>query len=631
MAWNAEKVRVFRESFYDFLSHVRIASKETERDEPIVLYEAQRRFLDGIFDGLADDIHSFTCLKARQLGISTASYLLTLFYVSVFPGLKGAIVFDKDGTREEFRNLIKAAMKSLPPSHAISTESENRHGAVFPNGSTLSYLVAGVRKSKGSGGLGRGLGLNFLHATEASSWGDEDGLASLQRSLADKHPNRLYIWESTARGMNMFRDMWLDAIEDDLAQRAIFIGWWAKDTYRIEKETPLFQRYGLDPPSKEEVARIVHVKEEYGYDVTVEQLAWYRHAFDPRRDKDEEEDSFDVSITTQELPWTAEEAFILSGSQFFPGTLLNAAANEAHKPEHKFKGYRYFLGENFQSSFIEQVTRYKDAELKIWEDPDPNGVYIVAGDPAYGASDTADRYAAQVFRCYSDGLEQVAEYVVRDMRTYQFAWVLAGLCGLYGQYRARIITEINGPGEAVWNAFRELEKDYNSGNIKPKDGSTGARNILENVRQYFYRRRDSMGGGYFYQWVTSGDRKIQIMQAMRDIFCLGQLRVYSLQCIEEMKTIRQDGPIIQAELSKKDDRVLACAMAVRAWQDFERKTLQTQGLTRELAVKSKNFSHEDMSAMFFTNLKDNALADIAFQRRMAMRKARPRGSSRWGW
>jgi hypothetical protein len=122
-------------------------------------------------------------------------------------------------------------LESLPRSHSIPIVSHNRNGLVLKNGSSLDYLVAGTRKN---GGLGRSRAYNFLHATECSSWGDQEGLESLEKSLAAKYPARLYVFESTARGYNMFHTMWEEAKEDTLVKRAIFIGWWAKEEYAFD-------------------------------------------------------------------------------------------------------------------------------------------------------------------------------------------------------------------------------------------------------------------------------------------------------------------------------------------------------------------------------------------------------------
>lgn len=234
--WGPAKVASFKSGLAEFLSHIRIDSKDTGGRSELKLFLAQKRFLTGIFDGLENDIHDFTCLKSRQLGVSTVSWALDLFWVGVHSGIKGAIIFDTDGNKEDARQQLVRFLESFPPGFDFPKIIRHyRGGIVLNNGSSLGYLVAGIKKSRGTGGLGRSRGLSFIHATECSSWADEEGLRSLQESLSDIFENRLYIWESTARGFNIFHDMWENAKIDTLTKRAIFIGWWAKDTQRYQR------------------------------------------------------------------------------------------------------------------------------------------------------------------------------------------------------------------------------------------------------------------------------------------------------------------------------------------------------------------------------------------------------------
>lgn len=628
--WSRERANQFLQEFRDFLSLVRIDSKETGGEQVIELYSAQEIFLRGLMDGLVDDIHDFTILKARQLGITTISYLFTIFYVSIFKGIKGAIIFDKDDNKEDFRKLLTRAIDSLRGTpYEIRLSGNDRYGITFANGSRLGFMVAGVKKTKTSGGLGRSRGLNYVHATEMSSWGDLQGVVSLRRSLAQKYENRVFIWESTARGFNLFERMWREAKADDLAQRAIFIGWWAKEEYRIERDHPLFERYGLDPPTQgedSEQEKIDQVKTKYGWVVTQEQLAWYRHEFDPTN-IGEDDIRDDDDIIKQELPWTEEEAFIMSGSSFFPNHLLTKAAIEAKKTF--ITGYRFVMGEEFKACRVIPVKRYSEAELKVWEEPVPGAVYVLSGDPAYASSETSDRYCAQVLRCYADGIDQVAEYCVRNIMPYQFTWVLAHLAGSYGN--CRVILELNGPGEAVFTGFRELEQMLAFNQMPDDPDNEGLLNMFRHVRQYLYKRRDSIGGNYMYQWKTSTDLKHKIFIQFRDKFALAQARVNSIELLDEMRTLRQEGVSIAASEGNKDDRAMAYAMACRAWMDQEMMGLVAQQRTRENERRRNSVSQQDVWELFREGMMNSFFAEREKERRMQRRAAGKRGSSRWGW
>lgn len=613
-----------RDAFEDFISHVQIDSKETGTDF-IRPYMGQRMFINEIFDMLENDIHWLVVLKARQLGITTFSLLLDLFWLNYFPGLQGGLVTDTAPNMVGLRTIIARMLNSLPPSHKIAVVQNNINGLVLANGSKLDYLVAGTRKN---GGLGRSRAYNFMHGTECSSWGDSTGLESLEKTLAKSYPARLYVFESTARGFqNLFYNMWEQTKSDDLNKRGLFIGWWAKpEEYAYTIGSKNYDRYSAAPITTEEQEKINKVKELYEYEVNMEQLAWYRHEQDPDADRDPDQESDDETIIEQEYPWDEEEAFIVTGSSFFSDTALTATYKEAIKVP--FKGYRYHIGEDFLATEIEPVRTAKQAQLKIFQDPDPKGVYVVGADPAYGANENSDRFCIQVLRCFADGWEQVAEFVSPTVKTYQFTWILAHICGVYAN--ARLLMEINGPGEAVFVEFRNLQNMLQNGILRERAQELGLRNVISTVKQYLYHRQDSLGGGYNYHFKTNQGSKMIIFNQLRDVYTLGQGKINSIACLEEMRKIVQDGAEVRGEGAAKDDRVMALTLANRAWIDAERLTLQNGKRTRENELRAPEEVTESMIATnyhativesFFSANAARARAELAMARR----------GRRWNW
>ena len=208
--------------FYKFCSQLRIETKEEGLKKLDVLLGTQTYVMNEIAKGLEDDVHHFVILKGRQLGITTISLALDLYWHFTHPGLQGTLTTDTEENRDMFRSTLGMYMDGLPKEWKIPLVGHNRNSLTLKNRSRLFYQVAGLR-AKGS--LGRGKAITFLHGTETSSWGDEEGLASLLASLAEKNPDRLYTFESTARGFNMFHDMYVTA-KRARTQRAIFCGWW---------------------------------------------------------------------------------------------------------------------------------------------------------------------------------------------------------------------------------------------------------------------------------------------------------------------------------------------------------------------------------------------------------------------
>ena len=66
--------------FYKFCSQLKIETKEQGLKKMDVLLGTQTYVMDEIAQGLAEDIHFFVILKGRQLGITTISLALDLYW-----------------------------------------------------------------------------------------------------------------------------------------------------------------------------------------------------------------------------------------------------------------------------------------------------------------------------------------------------------------------------------------------------------------------------------------------------------------------------------------------------------------------------------------------------------------------
>lgn len=596
-AWTPEKVEAVKTAFYEFLKFVVINSKDTGGLTHLSdhVYYAQQRFLDSAFDGLGEDIHDFKVLKSRQLGISTISRALALFWMGIHPGLQGAMIFDTDSNKEVARSEIKTILENMPVGFGFpGLKSENRTGLRLKNDSFLRFMSAGVRSNRSSGTLGRSSGINMVWASEMCSWNNPEGIVSLRQSLSDKYTNRLYIWESTARGFNDWYRMWQDAKNDVLTQRTVFIGWWAREDQRFKVGTKAFDLYGTEPPTDNELERIAQVREQYGFDVDQEQLAWYRWKSNPIvGDDDDMEGDEDNGYLQQDQPWTEEEAFIQTGSTFFPPDKLTlitkTSVSDSYKP------YYFVPSDEFVYMQVHPSPNRRMTQLKVWEEPEEGGHYIVSGDPAFGHNENNDRSACQVLRCYADCAEQVAEFASPNFQPHQFAWVMMSLAGWYKN--SRLIVELNGPGEAVLREMQQLPRSIKQGHLRPVADELGISNIFTNVRHYIYTKTDSMSTGHVLHLKTNSALKVTIMERCRDFASTGRLIIHSRDLVDEMKTIRRDGDKIEAEASNKDDRVFSMAMGLRGWEQSELPALIAQGKTREVEQAKKRFTLADQMAM----------------------------------
>ena len=567
----------FRPLFIDFLGKVKISSKEFVEPRPITPYLAQEMFLDELCEGLDRDIHHFCCLKARQLGISTILLALDIFWLYMFPGLQGALIADTSDNKETFRATITEMLESLPPQWKVPIKQHNRNHLLLANGSRLQYMSAGKNKNSG---LGRSRALNYVHATEASGWGDQKGLESLLAALAQENPNRLYIFESTALGYNLFYDMYKEAKEDGIAQKAFFIGWWAKDIYRLAEGSAQFTKYWGSPDfpaalTDEEAEKCGIVERDYGVIVEPEQIAWYRWTGTRLND----------GSLQEEYPWHEAEAWQATGSSFFNLKMVNTDIRLIYDTRLSFNGYRYQLGELFTSMKVLPVTSAQDADLRVWEEPKDNARYVIGSDPAYGRSETADRSVISVWRCYSDKLVQVAEYCTPMPDTRQVAWVLAHLAGCYRD--CMINLEISGPGGAVMQEMKYLKQQIQFGRLQEPATSLNITNALDTARWFLWRRPDSMGSGFAYSWKTSWESKLLMFNRMRDAYNTEQIIVRSIPLLEEMNTLVQDGDSISASGRNHDDRAFAAGLAHYAWAEWVRSSMMSENRTFDREQKAQ--------------------------------------------
>jgi hypothetical protein len=552
-------------NFWAFCSALKIDTKELGLTTlaPENLMGTQRYLIEEVAKGLEEGVHTFVVLKGRQLGITTISLALDLYWLFKHSGMSGSMVTHDEETRDMFRATLAMYMDGLPPRWKVPVEAHNRSQMVLKNRSRFAYQVAGTRKNTK---LGKGKALTFLHSTETSEYGDEEGLASLEAALAETNPSRLFIWETTAQGYNAFYDMWEDA-KASKSKRAIFIGWWRNQFYRKKKGSIEYQVYWDGRLTSEEKKWTREVKKLYDFDISDEQIAWWRWSM--------AEKSRDETLHYQNFPPTEEYAFVLTGSQFFNSSRINDEYKRCQKMEHH--NYRFVLRENFELTELNECGE-KMSNLKIWDFPRPDGHYVIGADPAYGSSEWADRFCATVYRCYADGMDQVAEFCTADCSTYQFAWVICYLAGAYKNTMVNL--EINGPGQAVWAEMQNLKRVA----LNTPGTNRGLLDVVMNIQNYLYKRPDSFGAPSAYHWKTTYDTKERMMNYYKDCFERGILLVSSAGLCDEMKNVVREDGTLGAPGRGKDDRVIASCLATIAWADFTRMKLVQIGETREKAI-----------------------------------------------
>jgi hypothetical protein len=257
--------------------------------------------------------------------------------------------------------------------------------------------------------------------------------------------------------------------------------------------------------------------------------------------------------------------------------------------------YRYTFGSTIERT--ETVSSNEEmAQLTVWEDPDPAGYYVVAADPAYGASATSDHYVCSVWRATRTTLTQAASFVAKELTMYQFAWVTCHLAGHYAP--SFFILELNGPGMAV---HQEIERLKATGWGAAHRGDV--HNFLAGVQSYIWRRPDGMGIGASWQWRTTPRTKIWILNRLRDQLMQETVTVREPELVTELGNVRQDGDRFRSEGRQHDDRVIAAALAVEMWTS--QALPQLDGLPmpeapRDIATMPQ--AHERAMTSFYTRI-----------------------------
>lgn len=587
--------------FKEFIKYLNISTKEVVKigDDGSWLWASQKKALKEIISGMEIGVRAFLFLKSRQLGMTTVTLALDIFWLAYYPGTLGALVTEHDENRDKFRETLTSYIAAFPKNFfgsKFSILKSNDSFMTFSNGSRLDFIVAGRTKEN----WGEGGGYSLVHMTEISKYGKASGIASFRETLSQTNPNRLFIGESTAKGYNHYKRMWEEFKSDEFTKKAVFLGWYYSDMNIIRKNDRRFAVFGAADPDPMERDLIDEVERLYGYKVSQEQLAWYRWKHSDRSAREED--------LHQNQPWTADQAFVLTGHSYFQMAVLGKEYDRCVEIE--FAGYTYHMGNDFWGVVCEQITdpnRLREVTLRVWETPDEDGVYVIGCDPAYGRGEFKNRHGISVWRVFADKMVQVAEYADNETGTRQAAWVLAHLAGAYKQ--CAINVEINGPGGVILTEIENLREkaliDPKFERINDNDGNKSWDNFLMSAKWYLYKKPDHFSASGMKGWESTSKSKHQMMSQLRDKFVTEQILIRSSLLIKEMMNVIQDGDAIGAVDPNTDDRVFAMALAVRAWIDELAMPLLSQGETYSAYLRASEPDTMDKTSKMINSIVAN--------------------------
>ncbi|MEM4134348.1 MAG: hypothetical protein QXV73_04050 [Candidatus Micrarchaeia archaeon] len=552
--------------FINWANHLVIFSKEKGKMlfTPNRWYYAQKYIANEILREIENKspIRNFVILKGRQQGCTTLLLALDLFWVQTFSGIKLGFLTQDYEARPKLREIVRTMYLHLPRTHKLPVIIDNRTLMQFSNNSEFLFFHVSSRESTKQS-VARSQALTCIHATEVAFYSandpEEKVLKSLMVSSAKTHPHRYTILESTANGFNSFYDRYMEA-KNNPTSKAIFVGWWGRDDYVIKKDDPLFKVYGY-PMSREEQRKIELVKKMYGYEISIEQLAWWRKELDTTFNGDE-------NYCLQELPFYDEEAFRLSGYKFFDAYKLM----EDMKKVATIKPYYFYINADTQGVYIDTANQ-REANLHIYEFPKLHETYFIGADPSYGSSKDSDMAVISIWKGYKDKLVQVAEFRANNIGVIEFAKICLFLCAFYKNSYLNL--EINGVGQVIIKEMNDVKgKLSDIGNIvvrsDVKDINLDViKANIPYIREYLYTKQQTLKKNYIKFWNTTGHTKPPLLNQFKSVYHLNMLEIKSKALLEEMQFfVQTDKGELQAEEGKHDDRILAAALAVEFWRKY---------------------------------------------------------------
>lgn len=336
------------------LHRLKIVNKQAEL-VPLRLNWAQRQFVHAVEQRVeANKPVRLIVLKARQLGISTATEAVIFTFAFMWDYTRGLVVAHELDSSQHLLSITNTYWDHYPFAPLYTTKYQSKNELAWRE--THSSIKVSTAKNVSSG---RSRTLKCLHASEVGFWDNaQDTMLGLRQALPNL-PHTLEVVESTANGVgNYFYKQWQAATDGEIDYVPLFFPWHKHPEYRAS-------HIGLDHydlrqlDDEEKILRRLNV--------TDDSLAWRRHVIANNCNGD-------VSTFHQEYPTTPEEAFVTTGRNVFPLPMLRRI----------YKPMEGVLGDLLRDGNTVSFSPNPNGKLRIFRYPytrDDWGVYFIAGDP----------------------------------------------------------------------------------------------------------------------------------------------------------------------------------------------------------------------------------------------------------
>lgn len=575
------------------------------RDKLFALWPGQELILQRLIDLRSKrQAQKVLCIKGRQLGCSTLIEALVAWRTMFFSGVNALVVsYDRDHTANVLFPIMQFILDRMP--WWLQPMVSNRkadEGIFFEN---KDYSARGtdpglnsriyVKGANSTTGVGQGIKLNAVHASEIADWDDATAKEILsedmKNALAEDDPDMFAILETTAKGANRYihklwknsvrlsalgKEEWsplfLPAFFEASRVRVVQPGWvpqiheervrerilneWVRCDNEDCKQYHTRHIKGL-PDRDGQTCQTCKSGTLNAFSITDEQLAWFEH----RRENATDEN--DKKTMRQELCLTASDAFQLYAIAIFPDKAQEFAADCVRVPlamgdydrsgvfhgvntdgpnsaeYHRNHGYYPCWAEDCRLNHVAD-----EAPCFIWEWPRKNEVYVCGADIGEGLGGN---------NCFSVGV------VLRISKTggqdYQVA-----------TWRSNTTGVIEFAGRLNW-----LGRYYNEAMMSPECNKFDT--VVHTLRMqhsypniYRWKHLDSINIlSQKLGWYTSVSSRPRLYMTFRTWLLQEQLVLRSANLIEEIPNFSkedEDSTIARGDQGETDDELFAAMIAL---------------------------------------------------------------------
>ena len=441
-------------------------------------------------------------LKARQLGFTTYIQLNYLEKALYYPNSVSATIADKAENANKIFRIGKLAWDNLDENFkSLYDLKYNNVKELYFDALNSGYFV-GTNMRSGT--------VNRLLMSEVAYMKNYSETVAGSMEAVPKDGE--IALESTANGLNEFHDEYQQAKEGKSEFKPFFFNFTWDDNYR---ESPPKSDDWID--QYKELARNHNLVLDPVKDFNLDSSQFYWYFNKARRLK---------AKVKQEYPLSDTEAFLSDSGSVFD--LFAVAQLKARTPVDMFKN------------------------VKIYEQPVKDGVYIIGGDPAKGTGN--DGSALEVLRVLDNGsLKQVASYWDDKIRPDQLGKKTIELAKFYN------------------SAFVVPERNVLSYVIELQNSTYDNIFINRQVGKKTEKQKNEMG------WNTTGANRDLLIDDFIEEWEEGHIEIVDSNTISEMKTfVRKDNGRREADSKRHDDSLFGLFLGVQGRKYHRSREAQVQ-------------------------------------------------------